>query len=251
MAGWWRVKRFDTLELCLALGIVTLVLASWILQITPESNEEARQLERTYGPDHNSFGLEELVIRDFFRDRRDGFYLDIGASHHQIYSNTYFLEHNLGWQGIAVEPMTNFEPGYLEYRPRTRFRPFFVSDVSNQSAKMYTHGDKFMATSSNKTFVERFGLNPTEFVAPTITLNDLLDREKVEAVDFVSMDIELSEPKALAGFDINRFKPELFCIEAHLEVRQQILDYFARNGYVLVGKYVRADDGNLYFAPLK
>jgi hypothetical protein len=33
-------------------------------------------------------------------------------------------------------------------------------------------------------------------------------------------------------------------------VRQQILDYFARNGYVVVGKYVWVDLENLYFAPL-
>ena len=64
------------------------------------------------------------------------------------------------------------------------------------------------------------------------------------------MDIELSEPKALAGFTIERFKPELVCIEAHPEVRQQILDYFARHQYVVVAKYLRADDKNLYFTPL-
>jgi hypothetical protein len=63
------------------------------------------------------------------------------------------------------------------------------------------------------------------------------------------MDIELSEPKALAGFDIRRFKPQLVCIEAHPEVRQQILDYFAANRYVIIGKYLRADDKNLYFMP--
>jgi hypothetical protein len=65
------------------------------------------------------------------------------------------------------------------------------------------------------------------------------------------MDIELSEPKALAGFDAQRFKPQLVCIEAHPEVRQQILDYFAVNQYVVIGKYLRADDKNLYFKPLK
>jgi hypothetical protein len=64
------------------------------------------------------------------------------------------------------------------------------------------------------------------------------------------MDIELSEPKALAGFDVDRFKPALVCIEAHPEVRQQILDYFTRHRYVLVGRYLRADSKNLYFQPL-
>jgi hypothetical protein len=39
-------------------------------------------------------------------------------------------------------------------------------------------------------------------------------------------------------------------VEAHPEVRQQVLDYFTRNGYVVVGKYLRADDENLWFTPL-
>jgi hypothetical protein len=86
---------------------------------------------------------------------------------------------------------------------------------------------------------------------PTITMNDLLRKHGIERFDFLSMDIELSEPKALAGFDIDKYRPELVCIEAHDEVKQFILDYFARHGYVIVGKYLDADDHNLYFTPLK
>ena len=56
--------------------------------------------------------------------------------------------------------------------------------------------------------------------------------------------------KALAGFDVERFRPELVCIEAHPQVRQQILDYFARHRYIVVGKYLRADVNNLYFTPI-
>ena len=84
---------------------------------------------------------------------------------------------------------------------------------------------------------------------PTITLTDLLDSEKVQRVDYMSIDIELWEPKALAGFDIERFQPRLICIEAHEQVRQQILDYFTRHHYMLLGKYLRADVTNLYLTP--
>ena len=65
----------------------------------------------------------------------------------------------------------------------------------------------------------------------------------------MSMDIELAEPQALAGFSIRRFNPELVAVEAHLPVRQQILEYFARYNYVLVGRYWRADAHNFWFAP--
>jgi hypothetical protein len=85
---------------------------------------------------------------------------------------------------------------------------------------------------------------------PTITLNDLLARERITRLDFMSMDIELAEPRALAGFDIERYMPALVCIESHSEVRQPILDYFARHHYVVAGKYLRMDTQNLYFVPI-
>jgi hypothetical protein len=71
-----------------------------------------------------------------------------------------------------------------------------------------------LVTSATRNFTERFGAGAQEVEVPTITLNDLL-----------------------------------VCIEAHPEVRQPILEYFARGGYVIVGKYLRADTHNLYFQP--
>jgi hypothetical protein len=77
----------------------------------------------------------------------------------------------------------------------------------------------------------------------------VLDQAGVKSIEFLSMDIELAEPKALAGFDIDRFRPALVCIEAHADVRQQILDYFAKHRYTVIGKYLRVDPNNLYFQP--
>ena len=65
------------------------------------------------------------------------------------------------------------------------------------------------------------------------------------------MDIELSEPAALRGFDIGRFRPSLVCIEAHYDVRQPIVDYFAEHDYRIVARYLRADRANLYFEPAR
>jgi hypothetical protein len=85
--------------------------------------------------------------------------------------------------------------------------------------------------------------------AATITLDDLLRTESLNRIDFLSIDIELHEPQALSGFSLQKYRPELVCIEAHPEVRQQILDYFAAREYVIVGKYLRADPQNLWFMP--
>ena len=74
--------------------------------------------------------------------------------------------------------------------------------------------------------------------------------EGIDKVDLLSIDVELHEPQALKGFDINRFKPALVCIEGLIQTRQHILNYFARHGYVPVAKYIWVDRENLYFAPL-
>lgn len=211
----------------------------------------ARYLEKAYGPSRYSQFAEEWIIRDFFQDRRGGVFVDVGANHYRDSSTTFYLEEQLGWSGLAVEPLAQFAADYRTYRPRTTFLPFFVSDVSDERAKLYVLDEHTVVSSFDRSFTERTGRNPREMDVPTITMNDLLRKNGIERFDFLSMDIELAEPMALAGFDIRRYRPELVCIESHSEVRQQILDYFATNGYVLVGKYLPADEHNLYFMPLK
>lgn len=65
------------------------------------------------------------------------------------------------------------------------------------------------------------------------------------------MDIEGSEPLALAGFDIKRFKPELVCIEVGNVDPNKILEYFTRHGYERIDKYLKYDKVNWYFKPKK
>jgi FkbM family methyltransferase len=215
------------------------------------NSREVRPFREKYGPAKNSEGDEEWFIRDFFQDRRNGTFLDVGANHYQKSSKTYYLETRLGWSGIAIEPQKEFADGFQKNRPRTKFLPFFVSDVSNETARLYVIKRYPVVSSSNEAFVTQFGKPDEARDVPTITLNDVLAAERLPRVDFVSMDIELHEPQALKGFDIDRFKPALVCIEGLPPVRQAILNYFTEHRYVLIGKYMWADLENMYFAPLE
>jgi FkbM family methyltransferase len=212
---------------------------------------EAGRLMATYGPNHYSQHQEEWIIRDFFKDRRGGFFVDVGANHYREASNTFFLEERLGWSGIAVDPQESFKGDYAKYRPRTRFIPAFVSDVSSNTASLFLVDGNSRVASGNRDFTQTYGKRIQEVAVPTITLTDLLTQVQVAQIDLLSVDVELSEPRVLAGFDIERFRPALVCIEAHESVRQQILDYFAIHRYVTVGAYLRVDVHNLYFTPLR
>lgn len=249
-------RRFDLVELALILLVVVpgvWYVARWahtpVVYSDPAAAQEFDRLRAQYGPRHYSQYYEEWIVRDFFKDRRDGVFVDVGASHYKDGSTTYFLEEQLGWSGVAIDPQQQFEEDYRRHRPRTRFFPFFVSDRSNETATLYMVNEQSQTVSARTPPSDAGAV--TRVSAPTITLTDLLDRLQIPRVDFISIDVEGAEPDVLRGLDIRRFTPALVCVEAHADVRQQVLEYFAKHSYVVVGRYLRVDPLNLYFAPLE
>ena len=209
---------------------------------------------RELGPKRYSQFDEELVIRHFFRDRRDGVFLDVGSYHWKKDSTTLYLEKHLGWTGIAVDALERFREGYEQNRPGTRFRNYAVGDRSGGTLTLYmadsltsVRDDHLDSFRENREEIERVKPRPIE--VPTITLDDLLAAEGVSAIDFLSMDIEEAEPAALAGFDIERFAPELVCIEANHRIQDELLAYFSAHGYERIDAYLAVDEINWYFRP--
>ncbi len=244
---WWN-RRFDAIEVVLACLLVLVVTAAVTRRKSVLQDDWLRE---RYGTSKWSSNAEEWIVRNFFQDRRDGVFVDIGSADARESSNTYFLETGLGWSGVAVDAMAEFGPSYTQYRPRTKFFALFVGDKSDTRATLYV-SERQGNSSGSRDFTEFY--NPGRDIktrdVPTITMNDLLDRAGVARVNFLTMDIEMAEPKALAGFDIERFKPELVCVEAHPPIRQLLVDYFHSRGYRIVAKYLWADWENLYFAPV-
>lgn len=245
--------RFTPLETGLIAAFAA--LAAWSATVVRNPLAEARDpelapFEQRYGPAKSSAGPEEWLIRDYFRDRRGGVFLDVGAGHYRDDSNTYYLERHLGWTGLAVDAVESWADGFRANRPGTRFHVFFASDSSDADATIYVNPLDRRLSSSTESMPASRGPAFARSVR-TITLSDLLAAEGVKTLDFMSMDIELAEPAALRGFDIARFQPSLVCIEAHYDVRQAIVNYFAAADYRIVARYLRADRANLYFEPAR
>jgi FkbM family methyltransferase len=233
--------------LLIAAGAVIAFVASvwWLNRIDASSAYRSR-----YGT-KVSQNSEEWLVRDFFKDRRGGTFVDVGAADYKQFSNTYYLETALGWSGIAIDAQSEYGPDYMRFRPRTKFYAFFVGDRDDATVAFFVPlGDRRGTASSQSWYVKAAGHEARSVRVPTVTLNTLLPRAGIQRVDFLSVDIERAEPLALAGFNIERFQPSLVCIEAHAPIRQLLLNYFTDHHYVLVSRYLGIDnDFNLYFMP--
>ena len=113
-----QLDALETILVALLLQAAVLGGLAWAVMrgqqsVNPvQSASELEALRVRYGPNHFSEREEEWIIRDFFQDRRGGTFLDVGANHYQDASKTFYLESQLGWSGLAVEPQTQFAVGY-------------------------------------------------------------------------------------------------------------------------------------------
>jgi FkbM family methyltransferase len=202
-------------------------------------------LRANYGEALYSQDDEETLIRAFFQDRRGGFFLDVGAGDPIRHSTTHYLEKHLGWSGIAVDAIAEYAPVYATLRPATRFFAYFAGNKSDLARDFFVAEDRNF---SSATGTEPRGGVYVKRKVETVALDDLLGREKVGQFDFLSMDIEGSEPIALAGLDVGRFRPELVCIEiASPEIGRAVTEYFVLRGCREVSAYRAVDAINRYY----
>jgi FkbM family methyltransferase len=214
----------------------------------PRSDEQHRDI---VGTEHSLYsqGNEEVIIRDFFQDRRDGMFLDVGCAWPIKNNNTYYLEERLGWYGIAIDALPEYARPWRKRR-NSKFFNYIVTDHGGSIETFFRSA--LLGVSAFRPPIAPDGslTSYEEVKVPTTTLTQLLDRNHVRHVDLVSMDIEGAEPLALAGFDIDRFKPTLLCVEVHTEVRGQVADYFQAHGYQQLDRYLSYDRTNYYFTPV-
>ena len=211
------------------------------------SKVDPAALHARYGGALYSQDDEETLIRAFFDDRRNGVFLDVGAGDPVKNSTTYYLEKHLGWHGIAVDALAEYAGDYARLRPATRFFSYFVGDKSGGKRDFYASPEKDFSSGTGDD--PRGGAYQKRQVSTT-TLDDLLAREGVAHVDFLSLDIEGAEPAALAGFTIGRYQPGLACIEIHSPAHgRAISEYFTLRGYREITAYRAMDPINRYFAP--
>jgi len=128
-------------------------------------------------------------------------------------------------------------------------RAYIVTDHSGAMETFYESMERELSSVKKDRDFAGVTLDSQAVQVESTTLDKVLDDRAVEKIDFVSMDIEESEPPALAGFDIERFRPELECIEASPSIQEAILAYFQAHGYERIDRYLAADSVNGYFQP--
>lgn len=162
---------------------------------------------------------EDRFILEFFENRKQGTFLDIGASHPFRISNTYLLYQN-GWRGVCVDPIPYFEGLYRRWRPEDVFVNTGVG-AKNGKLRYFELVPSVLSTFDEKLMRELVNVNRATLArtydVEVVGINDLLASRFGCAPDFLSIDVEGLDLEILAAIDFERYRPRLICVEYNIE----------------------------------
>ena len=147
---------------------------------------------------------------------KKGFYIDIGAHHPKIFSNTYKL-YKSGWTGINIDPI----PGMLKkFRERKKDINLNIGISNNgDPIKYYSYKNTPLNTFDTDRVEElkKEGIFPcNEIEIKTQKLCEVLKKYSPEReIDLMSIDVEGYELDVLKSNNWDKFKPKIIIIEIH------------------------------------
>ena len=185
---------------------------------------------------------QDTAALKFYNNKREGYFLEIGASDGLNLSNTYLLEKEYGWKGICVEPIPAIFEQLVANRPNSHCCDNAVYNTSNETvtfdiANNYTLLSGISANIDKHTTA--VNANKTTISVKTITLNDLLDKYSAPTfIEYLSLDTEGSEYEILKSFNFAKYIFGLIDVEHnYIEPRRShIKTLLLENGYVYLGE---------------
>lgn len=194
--------------------------------------------------------LQDRFVDDFYKQKRNGIYLDIGAHNGKDLSNTYFLEHSRDWSGILIEPMDEefeklkscrgshncfFNTAVSDYVGETTFRKIIggkdgLNMICGLVENLHPKHEQRIKDEAYSGCGEIVDIK-----VPVRTLQSILDECGMFRFDFCSLDVEGSELPILKSIDWGRTEISIFIIENNYGVEEQITPYLEQQNYIRWG----------------
>jgi len=183
---------------------------------------------------------DEFIYNNFFLNKKDGVFLEIGAHDGISLSNTYFFEKELNWNGICIEPISTLFKELKENRKCICVEGC-IADFSGKGLFLEIEGYAQMlsglVSKYNKKHLNRidydmsvYGGSKKETEVDCYILNDLLKQNNISKIDFCSLDVEGAELDILKTIDFDNFYFDVFSIENNSGT-SDIKKFMEKNGY--------------------
>lgn len=182
--------------------------------------------------------LQDLFVLCETGFKRDGFFVEFGATNGVDLSNTYLLETAFGWRGILAEPARRWHSALSRNR-RASLEFNCVWTTSNETVVFnetdigeFSTIDDFTRADLHQHLRE----SGDRYEVGTVSLADMLVRHNApKHIDYLSLDTEGSEYAILESFAFRDYRIDIVTVEHNfMPARQKIHAFMVGHGYVRV-----------------
>lgn len=186
---------------------------------------------------------QDILVLTLLEFKKDGFFVEFGATNGLDLSNTWLLEKEFGWKGILAEPSKNWHRDLFKNRS-CHIEKRAIWRGSNEKLKFLESSDPKLST------IDVFRKSDSNlrkghiYEVDTISLIDLLDKYNApKIIDYLSIDTEGSELDILIDFDFEKYRFRLITIEHNFtKNREKIRKILISKGYEQVLESISSFD---------
>ena len=191
---------------------------------------------------------EDIILSEFFPNKTDGVYVDVGAHHPMRFSNTHMF-YKKGWRGINIDAMPGSMKAFERKRPRDINLEIGVSGKEGEMT-FYMFDDPALNGFSMEISKDRDKNSNFEIIEErkikTYPLSKILNKylPKDQKIDFMSIDVEGLDMMVLESNDWKRYSPRYLLVECIGDTVEDIMQdkiyrFLSEKGYKIVGKTYR------------
>lgn len=206
-----------------------------------------------YAEYYSQVGQDQYLNENYFKNMRNGVFVDIGAYDGRCFSNSYFFEKELDWSGICFEPT----PRIFKDLVACRNCICIQACVAGTAGVMpFVDINKLEELSGLKKFFDEephrwevvnlyLATTPGSYYTilnlPVVTFNETMRKHDISYIDYLSIDTEGSEVDIIKSIDFDEFTIFAISIENNENTRdaQNILE---SKGFTFIKKFGGFDD---------
>jgi len=169
---------------------------------------------------------EDILIKRIFANKKNGFYVDVGAHHSSRFSNTYKLYKENYWRGVNIDPSLS---SYLDLKKKRKRNININVGISDKKEilKFYSFNEGALNTFNLKKKNQlklNYKLKKTERTQCK-KLSEVLDGclKKDIKIDLLTIDTEGHDLKVLKSNNWNKYLPDYIIVEISSSTLDEIM----------------------------
>lgn len=146
---------------------------------------------------------EDKILYNKYLNYKNGFFIELGAMNGFTFSNTLFFERELNWNGVLIEPTSQFDDLIIN-RPNCHNFNYAITEIDGEIQFLGNYALGGVLSTMHDDHKMSWGLDKeTPYIVKSKPIREIIKDIEISLVDLFSIDVEGGEYEVLKTFDWN------------------------------------------------